>query len=1073
MKAFFLLFAICLNVYSVGQFEPPILISNESVAETHCADLDGDNLADIVGRKYSPHQIVWFKNLGDATFDSPIVLTTIGQDLTSMGTADLDLDGDLDIVASDINEVFWMENDAGTFSSPNYLSSTGGIVRTVESEDMDNDGDLDLAAYQSSFPDVIFWYENLGAGNFSDAIEIDASYMNLRDIHIGDFNGDGFKDVLGYDLGLSELFWLENLDGGGFSPPLTLSQTAYLEDMTTTDLDSDGDQDILLCDDVPEFSGWYENNGEGEVQEMSLHPNDTIGGFQIFAQDLDGDQDKDVIIQSVWPTDYDIFWHENLGDGEFSASNAIIQVFQDGFGYYQHSSIGNMDEDEDLDFIYATSNEIYFIENTIGEGCLDVTACNFDPDAFNENGTCCYGVCGCMDPGSVSYNPLAECDDGSCMYEISGYVFYDDNENGLWDDEDYGLALQELTLLPGEVVAFTNDDGYFSFTVNGLGHYSVSLAATDVFPFIINTNPQVLEIVFDTPIEEIVLGLSNDAPMYEVDVDFYTDGEGYPCDLWHNHNICFRNEGNVTIDGVVEVEFDPLFQDYQEVTPIDSVFENHIFMSFQDLQPGQIFCYTVQLLTPTVDFIGEIIFSYAHVYGYYEGEPVAYGQDDLVVHITCAYDPNDKQAFPPGYAEPHFIDNGQELEYLVRFQNTGNAPASDVLVQDTLDVNLDLNSFELVANSHSVAVTLNPETRLLNFFFEDIMLPDSTCCEPESHGFISFRISPHNNLPPGTEINNTAYIYFDNNPPIVTNTTWHTIYECTEELAEIAADEWGHCPGEVISLSANEEYTDHYSWLIADEEVGNSSELTISMPDESFYITLVAENPLCIATDSVLIESLSTVAYAGEDATICEGDSLLLSATGGTFFEWVDVGINAMEQVQPEQSTTYVVHSWHSENCISTDSMTVEVLPTPEAHFTQQIHTLEASEGDSYQWYHNGLPIAGATSQYFTMQHEGVYKVEVFLSDGCPEFSESRFLQMMSPLQLTPNPASGVVTLTTSFADPYTLQIIDSAGRLVRQMSELTENVVEIDVSSLAFGMYVVRIGTGGGEPVETKLLVD
>jgi uncharacterized repeat protein (TIGR01451 family) len=62
--------------------------------------------------------------------------------------------------------------------------------------------------------------------------------------------------------------------------------------------------------------------------------------------------------------------------------------------------------------------------------------------------------------------------------------------------------------------------------------------------------------------------------------------------------------------------------------------------------------------------------------------------------VVCAYDPNDKYAEPAGYTEEHFITADQEIEYRIRFQNTGNLPAENIFIEDQLDLNvLDLSTF--------------------------------------------------------------------------------------------------------------------------------------------------------------------------------------------------------------------------------------------------------------------------------------------------------------------------------------------------------------------------------------------
>jgi uncharacterized repeat protein (TIGR01451 family) len=63
--------------------------------------------------------------------------------------------------------------------------------------------------------------------------------------------------------------------------------------------------------------------------------------------------------------------------------------------------------------------------------------------------------------------------------------------------------------------------------------------------------------------------------------------------------------------------------------------------------------------------------------------------------IFGAYDPNDKQVFPIGFTNQNIIPPNTKLEYLVRFQNTGNDTAFTVFVIDTLDSNLNPESFEM------------------------------------------------------------------------------------------------------------------------------------------------------------------------------------------------------------------------------------------------------------------------------------------------------------------------------------------------------------------------------------------
>lgn len=157
----------------------------------------------------------------------------------------------------------------------------------------------------------------------------------------------------------------------------------------------------------------------------------------------------------------------------------------------------------------------------------------------------------------------------------------------------------------------------------------------------------------------------------------------------------------------------------------------------------------------------------------------AQDDQDLFVDIDCqeivgSFDPNDKQAFPVGYGEEHYIEPNTQLEYLVRFQNTGTAPAHFINIKDTLSPYLDLRTLEVIASSHTYEWELLP-SRILKITYNNINLPDSTSNEPESHGFIKYKVRLMNNVPLESVITNRAGIYFDYNPVVLTNTVFHTI----------------------------------------------------------------------------------------------------------------------------------------------------------------------------------------------------------------------------------------------------------------------------------------------------------
>ncbi|MEM7573203.1 MAG: hypothetical protein AAF433_09895 [Bacteroidota bacterium] len=144
--------------------------------------------------------------------------------------------------------------------------------------------------------------------------------------------------------------------------------------------------------------------------------------------------------------------------------------------------------------------------------------------------------------------------------------------------------------------------------------------------------------------------------------------------------------------------------------------------------------------------------------------------------IVGSFDPNAKVGYPLGYSHDHLIERGTRLTYDLYFQNTGNDFANRVVIVDTLAAELDLSTLRVGAASHDFRYTLD-SNRVLTFYFDDIMLPDSTTDLEGSQGVVQFSIDHVVDLTVGTLIENEVDIYFDFNAPIKTNRTRHQLGE--------------------------------------------------------------------------------------------------------------------------------------------------------------------------------------------------------------------------------------------------------------------------------------------------------
>lgn len=142
--------------------------------------------------------------------------------------------------------------------------------------------------------------------------------------------------------------------------------------------------------------------------------------------------------------------------------------------------------------------------------------------------------------------------------------------------------------------------------------------------------------------------------------------------------------------------------------------------------------------------------------------------------IINGYDPNDKQVYPQGECEENYTLLDETLTYTIRFQNTGNSEAINIHILDQLSPYLNINSVNVIASSHEMHTEVK-NGNVLDFIFNEINLPDSSSDFNASQGYVIFEIDPIMDLPEYSVIYNESNIYFDYNPPVLTNMVFNTM----------------------------------------------------------------------------------------------------------------------------------------------------------------------------------------------------------------------------------------------------------------------------------------------------------
>ncbi len=147
--------------------------------------------------------------------------------------------------------------------------------------------------------------------------------------------------------------------------------------------------------------------------------------------------------------------------------------------------------------------------------------------------------------------------------------------------------------------------------------------------------------------------------------------------------------------------------------------------------------------------------------------------DTKCAEVRSSFDPNDKSAVPKGVTDQHFIQPNTPIDYMIRFQNTGNDTAFTVVIKDVIIPWLNILSIRPGASSHPYTMSFEGLYTVV-FTFSNILLPDSTTNFDASMGFVQFQIQQKENIENFT-IPNEASIFFDYNLPVLTNSTFHTV----------------------------------------------------------------------------------------------------------------------------------------------------------------------------------------------------------------------------------------------------------------------------------------------------------
>ncbi|HOS85118.1 MAG TPA: T9SS type A sorting domain-containing protein, partial [Bacteroidales bacterium] len=371
-------------------------------------------------------------------------------------------------------------------------------------------------------------------------------------------------------------------------------------------------------------------------------------------------------------------------------------------------------------------------------------------------------------------------------YHISGTVFFDRNEDGVQQAEDNLVAGQLLYIEEADMYISTQANGKFTWNTPEYGTYTIRLVNK------LATNQLLSDIAVPVTIDQEHLSVNTITFRYKVNT-----AHNIGVDISNSSSpvvgrdftvYCYnKNFGNIQYNVLTTITYDNTKCTLKSVSkPYHTHIGNEIEF-IDDAIIGNSYSYFTLTFTvlPNPNLTNQVIAIYSTIESALVDAVPQNNIDSLKLTILNSQDPNDK-AVTPSYKENGYVLMNSKLEYKIRFQNKGTAEAWDIYIRDTIDEHLDLSTFNVLASSHDMYYTM--QGRVITFYFDSIMLPAEMYDEPGSNGFIDYEISPLPNVPEETQVFNTAHIFFDFNPAVVTNTTTSTYVVALPKEEELPDD---------------------------------------------------------------------------------------------------------------------------------------------------------------------------------------------------------------------------------------------------------------------------------------------
>ncbi|HNQ13579.1 MAG TPA: T9SS type A sorting domain-containing protein [Bacteroidia bacterium] len=647
--------------------------------------------------------------------------------------------GASDDILSDIKE----SPDGGYYLAGSSLSNISG------DKTMNSNGGYDYWIVKIDSLGAVQWDKTIG-GSLNDYLRT-LSFTNDGNLIVGGYSKSNISGDKSEDSRGVEDYWILKLD----------TAANILWQKTLGGNGWDGLNSILVLQDGSFIvEGYSESSQSGDKSETNCG-NPAASDFWILKLDSVGN----------------IIWQKTLGGSSIDGSRTIIQTDDLGFlvgGFslsniscyktepiYAHNEYWILKLNENGDIQWQNTffaNGLDYIYNIVQTSDGDfLIGGDSNSNVSPEKNVGCYGV---YDIWLLKIK--------NSRNFILGKNYLDLNHNGTQDSLEAPVVFNRVQEQNTNRIAFTNPNGSYTVALNDTGFYTVITSAFDNFNAIpLNHTASFTSLNQIDSLNDFGYqpkGTFNDLCVKITPLGNFRPGFNTA------YLISYKNVGTTVLSPEIILHLDGSLNYLGASVSPTIISTDTIVWNIPLLSPLQSGTIVVNINVKATVSIGTLINSYVQINPIIgdvnPGCNISYWE----VFATGSYDPNDILV-DKEYILNTVVNKPPYLEYIIRFQNTGNDTAFFVKILNPIDTTrLDLSTINFVSSSHPVSnIEYLYHERNLEFRFDNILLPDSNVNVIGSNGFVRYNIRVKSNLMVGDEIRNYAYIYFDYNNPIQTN----------------------------------------------------------------------------------------------------------------------------------------------------------------------------------------------------------------------------------------------------------------------------------------------------------------